>query len=118
MSIRPFLLLIAVLGVSACKPSISEEDARLHGYCSGIFPFAEIAIERGWLRFPRGTFSGVQRAAERSFEAPVTWDEELIAIWRSSLQYGQHHGQSIRRGDIQAADLARLEECVAWGRGL
>lgn len=109
---------IASVFLSACKPSISESDAIFYGYCTGIYPGAELAIQRGFLRYRPGTFQRVQEIASRSFPAPANWSDESLSLFRREMGRGQNHGGAIQHGDVQPSDLTRLQACVDWAAGL
>ena len=111
-----FAVVVAVL--SACKPSVSESDAIFYGYCTGIYPHAEVAIQRGYLRYPRGTFQRVADQAARAIPAPVTWDQENLNIFQREIGRGQNHGGAISRGDVQSSDITRLDACIEWAAAL
>lgn len=112
------IALLSAMALAGCKASIDESDAIFHGYCSGIYPFAEIAIQRGYLRYPAGTFTEVQMRAEQSFSAPISWTEDMQAIWQREFGRGRNHGGAIQRGDVQSSDLTRLDACIEWASGL
>jgi hypothetical protein len=104
--------------LSACKPSVSESDAIFYGYCVGVFPHAEVAIQRGYLRYPKGTFQRVMERASRAFPAPVDWNQESLGIFEREISRGQNHGGAISRGDVQSRDITRLDACIDWANGL
>lgn len=109
---------VVILMLAGCKPSISESDAIFYGYCTGIYPHAEVAIQRGYLRYPRGTFEQVADRAARAFPAPVNWDAESANIFRREMGRGQNHGGAISSGDVQSRDITRLDACIDWVNGL
>ncbi|RLJ59102.1 hypothetical protein BCF46_1246 [Litoreibacter meonggei] len=117
-TIRATAFATALTGLAACQPSITESDAIFYGYCVGIYPHAEVAIQRGHLRYPRGTFQRVADRASRSFPAPVNWDAENANIFRREMGRGQNHGSAISRGDVQSRDITRLDACIDWANGL
>jgi len=110
------IALVATLG--ACKSSVSESDAIFYGYCTGIYPHAEVAIQRGYLRYPSGSFRRVADRAAQSFPAPVNWSQENVNIFRREMGRGQNHGGAISRGDVQRGDITRLDACIEWANGL
>lgn len=116
-----FKTMIAFLGaitLAACQPSISRDDAIFYGYCVGIYPHAEVAIQRGYLRYPTGTFRRVQEQASRSFPAPVEWSVEMQELFSREIGRGQNHGGAISRGDVQSQDITRLDACIGWANDL
>lgn len=112
------IALVTVGALAGCKASIDDSDAIFHGYCSGIYPFAEIAIQRGFLRYPSRTFTQFQSVAEQSFPAPMSWDEDMLALRQREFGRGRNHGGAIQRGDVQASDLTRLNACIEWAQEL
>ncbi|WP_127562627.1 hypothetical protein [Nioella ostreopsis] len=118
-SSKTFPLCAAMIAtLTGCYPSLSESDAIFYGYCVGIFPGAEVAIERGYLQYQPGTFQRVQEIASRSFPVPINWDEESFSIFQREIRRGQNHGGAILRGDVQRSDIARLNACIEWASGL
>jgi hypothetical protein len=116
--IKQAVAAIALFMMAGCQSSLSESDAIFYGYCTGIHPHAEVAIQRGYIRYPRGTFQRVQERASRSFPAPVNWDAENANIFRREMGRGQNHGGAISRGDVQSSDITRLDACIDWANGL
>lgn len=104
--------------LSACKPSVTESDAIFYSYCTGIYPYAELAIQRGYLRYPSGTFERVQIKASRSFPPPVEWSSEMHNVFSREISRAQNHGPAIRRGSIHPNDITRLDACINWANGL
>lgn len=115
---KALICAVVMVAITGCKPSISESDAIFYRYCTGIYPGAEVAIQRGYLRLRPGTFRQVQATASQAFSAPINWDEESLAIFRREMSRGQNHGGAIQRGDVQRRDLIRLNACVEWAAGL
>ncbi|MEH6521566.1 hypothetical protein [Sulfitobacter sp.] len=112
------LPMIAVTALSACKPSIEESDAIFYGYCVGIYPHAEVAVQRGHLQYPAGTFQRVQERASQAFPAPIEWSAEMLEVFSREMGRGQNHGGAIMRGDVQSRDITRLQACIDWAGGL
>ncbi len=115
---KQFVLLAMMAFLTACQPAISRDDAIFYGYCVGIYPHAEVAIQRGYLRYPTGTFRRVQEQASRSFPAPVEWSVEMQELFSREMGRGQNHGGAVSRGDVQSRDITRLNACVDWANGL
>jgi len=75
--LKAMITFFGAVMLTACQPTISRDDAIFYGYCVGIYPHAEVAIQRGYLRYPTGTFRRVQEQASRSFPAPIQWSVEM-----------------------------------------
>lgn len=116
--IRNTVATLALALLAACQSTVSENDAIFYGYCVGIYPHAEVAIQRGFLRYPTGTFRRVQERASRSFPAPVEWSVERQEDFSREIGRGQNHGGAIMRGDVQSRDITRLDACIDWANGL
>ena len=108
------LYLVTALLLAGCKQSMSENDAIFYAYCTGIYPHAEIAIQRGYLNYPRGSFQRVADRAASTFPAPANWSQENLEVFQREIRRGQNHGSAISRGDVQRNDIARLDACIQW----
>jgi len=104
--------------LAGCQPEISKNDATFYGYCVGIYPSAEVAIQRGYLRYPPGTFERIQKRASAAFPAPIEWPEDRLNLFVIEMGWAQNHGGAIVRGDVQARDITRLEACIKWANDL
>ena len=117
-TIRASASTLTMVILAACQPTISQNDAVFYGYCAGIYPGAEVAIQRGYLRYPAGTFRRVQERASRSFPAPIEWNAEMQEVFSTEMGRGQNHGGAIMRADVQTRDVTRLDACISWANGL
>lgn len=111
-------VMILALPLLGCKKPVTDEEAYAHGICSGAFPGAEVAIGRGRLRYPEGTFEFVASKFSESFDAPITWDAERFKTWESAMRDGQMAGRTLMDRGPTRYDLGILERCIQFARGL